>query len=258
MPTRYLKSGIRDSEAIDALSAEAETLFYRLLVTVDDFGRYDGRTMMIKAACFPIKESMTCEVVENLLAELQENSLIDLYVFEDKPYLQVQKWDNKPRAKDSKYPEFGENCIHLYASAKQSRTCTPLTETKTVTETVTETENRSTPHQRDVDGPCTKKAHGSDLSAGFEDFWSAYPKKVERKRAMEIWKRKRLHTRAPEITADVRDRAARDTGWHDGYVPNPTTYLNGERWTDEVRTKRQAPQQQETSAQRFMRMLKDA
>ena len=52
MPTRYLKPGIRDSELIDGLSAEAEVLFYRLLVTVDDFGRANARPSMVKAACF--------------------------------------------------------------------------------------------------------------------------------------------------------------------------------------------------------------
>ena len=56
MPTRYLKAGIRDSETIDRLSSAAEVLYYRLLVTVDDFGRYDARPAMLKAACFPIKE----------------------------------------------------------------------------------------------------------------------------------------------------------------------------------------------------------
>ena len=56
MPTRYLKPGIRDSESIEKLSHIAEILYYRLIVTVDDFGRptdvppsaYVGLTYMRK------------------------------------------------------------------------------------------------------------------------------------------------------------------------------------------------------------------
>ena len=59
MPTRYLKPGIRDSERIEAIaSPDAEILFYRLLVSVDDFGRTDARPLMVKfssarAVCAP-------------------------------------------------------------------------------------------------------------------------------------------------------------------------------------------------------------
>jgi hypothetical protein len=31
----------------------------------------------------------------------------------------------------------------------------------------------------------------------------------------------------------VRERQRRDQRWLDGYIPNPTTYLNQERWEDE-------------------------
>ena len=71
MPTRYLKPGIRDSEALERLSALAETMFYRLIVTVDDFGRADARPAMLKASCFPIKESMTpakCAAVSRVMS----------------------------------------------------------------------------------------------------------------------------------------------------------------------------------------------
>jgi hypothetical protein len=133
MPTRYLKSGIRDSEAIEKLSPLAENLYYRLLVTVDDFGRYDARPPMIKAACFPVKDSINAAKTEVLMKELAENNLIEIYMVEGKPYLQMCKWDNIPRAKESKYPAHEGTCIQLYADV-------PLTETETETKTKTKTE----------------------------------------------------------------------------------------------------------------------
>lgn len=104
MPTRYLKPGIRDSEAIDALSPMAETFFYRLIVTVDDFGRADARPAMLKSACYPIKEAVTAGQCEAMLAELHRAGLVLVYVVGGKPYLQLCKWDNAPRSQISKFP----------------------------------------------------------------------------------------------------------------------------------------------------------
>ena len=43
MPSRILKESICTSESLAYLSAEAEVLFYRLIVKADDFGLYYGR-----------------------------------------------------------------------------------------------------------------------------------------------------------------------------------------------------------------------
>ena len=139
MPTRYLKSGIRDSESIENLSPIAENLYYRLLVTVDDFGRYDARPAMIKAACFPIKDSINATKTEALLKELAQHGLIEIYVDQDKPFLQMTKWDNIPRAKESKYPSNLHDATQVYADVCNIHTDVPLTKTETETKTETKT-----------------------------------------------------------------------------------------------------------------------
>ena len=72
------------------------------------------------------------------------------------------------------------------------------------------------------------------LTARFEDFWKAYPKKRKKKTAKEIWRRKKLDRLADQLIADVGKRQAQDTQWKEGYIPDPTTYLNQERWEDEL------------------------
>ena len=138
MPTRYLKPGVRDSEAIDSLSSQAENLFYRLLVTVDDFGRFDARPAMVKASCFPIKDSMTINKCKDLIEELVNKNLISVYEVEGKNVLQMSKWDNVPRAKESKYPTNPYGCIQVHTSVNNLHTDAPVTETETVTKTVTD------------------------------------------------------------------------------------------------------------------------
>ena len=140
MPTRYLKPGVRDSEAIDRLSPLAETLFYRLLVTVDDFGRGDARPAMVKAQCYPIKESVTPSKCAQLLDELSKCGLIVVYQADGKTCLQMLKWDNKPRAAESMFPAPADTCIQTYADANIPRTVLPVTVTVTGTKTETKTE----------------------------------------------------------------------------------------------------------------------
>lgn len=138
MPIRLLKPGVRDSDAIESLSPLCEVLFYRLLVTVDDFGRYDARPAMIKSQCFPIKDAVTASVCTELLAELSRAGLVCIYEVNGKPYMQMLKWDNVPRAKESKFPPIDHACKHLYADASQPKANVTLTVTDTVTDTETE------------------------------------------------------------------------------------------------------------------------
>ena len=68
----------------------------------------------------------------------------------------------------------------------------------------------------------------------FNRFWNMYPRKVKKKKSLEIWKRQKLDRLADQIIADVKKRSAVDQRWINGYIPDPTTYMNGERWNDEI------------------------
>ena len=119
MPTRYLKESICTSENIDMLSPFAETIFYRLVVTCDDFGRFDARSKVLSARLFPLK-NVANEVIESALGELVKADLITVYIVNGKPYLQMNSWGRHQttRAKNSKYPSPDDsNCEHLSTSA---------------------------------------------------------------------------------------------------------------------------------------------
>lgn len=103
MPNRLLKEGIVDSTAIDNLSPEEEVFFYRLLVVSDDFGRMDARPQILKSRCFPLKDSIKSEKIENWLRSIVRQELAICYQVENKPYLQILKWEQRVRSKE-KYP----------------------------------------------------------------------------------------------------------------------------------------------------------
>ena len=98
-------------------------------------------------------------------------------------------------------------------------------ETEGETETETETNNRSAEKTPDR----------------FGEFWKAYPKKVKKQEASKKWKARKLDRLADQILADIQTRQKSDRRWVDGFVPDPTTYINGSRWEDEIDTSKPGP-----------------
>lgn len=83
----------------------------------------------------------------------------------------------------------------------------------------------------------------------FEEFWSVYPAKKNKKKAKEIWKRKKLNSKADELIADVINRTNNDQGWLDGFIPHATTYFNGARWNDEIKSNTRQPKKPTSTGQ---------
>lgn len=105
MPSRILKESITTNEQIDLLSPFEETFFYRLIVKTDDYGRYDGRPKILRAALFPLKE-VPLDDITNALNALQRVGLIKIYVVDGSPFIELTGWERNQsiRAKKSKYP----------------------------------------------------------------------------------------------------------------------------------------------------------
>lgn len=118
MPTRYLKESICSSDDIEKLSAFDETVFYRLIVNVDDYGRMDGRLPILRSKLFPLKDIRDAQI-EKALQALSSAELVERYTVCGKPFVRLTGWfkHQNPRAKESKYPgpEDAEEDLHTDA-----------------------------------------------------------------------------------------------------------------------------------------------
>lgn len=105
MPNRIIKESICTSEDIDSLTAFEETCFYRLMVTVDDFGRFDARPKILAARLYPLKD-ITPDDMSKTLGSLINAGLVTVYEADGKPYLHLTSWEKhqQTRAVKSKYP----------------------------------------------------------------------------------------------------------------------------------------------------------
>lgn len=69
----------------------------------------------------------------------------------------------------------------------------------------------------------------------FDEFWDCYPKKVAKKDAVKAWSK--ISNDAFAEIMESLEKWKRSSGWtKDGgqFIPNAATWLNGERWKDEV------------------------
>jgi hypothetical protein len=73
-----------------------------LLVVSDDFGRMDARPAILKSRCFPLKD-FKLEKIDGWLRSLVRQRLAIMYKVDEKPYLQILKWEQRVRSK-GKYP----------------------------------------------------------------------------------------------------------------------------------------------------------
>jgi hypothetical protein len=104
MPSRLLREGIIDSDAVNALSPRAEVFYRRLMSVVDDFGRFDGRPAVLRSRLYPLQLDSVREAdIPRWIAECEKAGLVRLYVVNSKQYLLFYNL-GAPRAKESKYP----------------------------------------------------------------------------------------------------------------------------------------------------------
>lgn len=74
----------------------------------------------------------------------------------------------------------------------------------------------------------------SELSL-FDYFWSIYPRKQKKIDARKIWERKKYDKIATIICKNIQVRIYNEwKGTDKKFIPLPSSYLNGERWKDEI------------------------
>ena len=220
MPNRILKESICTSDSIDQLSAFEETVFYRLIVNCDDFGRFDGRPKIIASKLFPLKDIRTNQI-ESALRALTSAELVILYEVDGKPFLQMKTWDRHQqiRAKKSKYPAPESGNITSASICNQM-----ISDDSTCPRNPIQSESESN----------TKD--NVRVNRNFEKFWVIYPKKVGKGAAEKAFDRIHVTDDLMNVMIDAIAKAKQSAQWQEEngrFIPNPATWLNQGRWDDE-------------------------
>jgi len=73
-----------------------------------------------------------------------------------------------------------------------------------------------------------------DKNIHFDEFWSLYPKKVEKKKAKAVFEKLNPDEELFNTIISALKKQKESDQWQRGFIPNPTTWLNGERWNDDI------------------------
>jgi hypothetical protein len=84
----------------------------------------------------------------------------------------------------------------------------------------------------------TRLEKPAKVSAHFEAFWAAYPRKVDKAGCLRKWTANGLDKVGEQIIAHVKAKATTHDWQKDGcrFVPMPATYLNQRRWEEQIGT----------------------
>lgn len=104
MPSRIIREGWVESERINLLDAASECFFIRLLLRADDYGRYHANPTLLKSNLFPLREDVRSTDIPRLLAACEKAGLVRCYEVAGKRYVEVPRFDQRTRAKNSKFP----------------------------------------------------------------------------------------------------------------------------------------------------------
>ena len=131
MPNRVIREGFIDSESVNALSESAEVFYHRLMLIVDDYGRYEADPLMLMSKLFWRQpERWSAEKIKHALHECStcgadDTHLISVYRVGKKLYLQINNFRQVLRAKHEKYPGPEKGVIERLADAEHMQsTCT--------------------------------------------------------------------------------------------------------------------------------------
>lgn len=86
-----------------------------------------------------------------------------------------------------------------------------------------------------ADGTKKKDDSGNKTDSLFDTFWQEYPKKVAKKEARRVFARIHPDLELTQTMIRAVQAQSESRQWQDPkFIPNPSTWLNQERWNDEM------------------------
>lgn len=211
------------SEQVAKLSVGARLLYIGLITLGDDDGRLKGSPALLRSQLFPYDDQVKVSDVEKWLKEIEVQKLIIGYCVEEGCFYYHPKWEmyqhiREDRRKESNIPaptfDFPDMSTGGQPSGNQKAT--------------------KRPHSI-VKDSIVKDSIDKDVA--FAAFWEKYPRKVSKKAAYKAWQKIKLDDALIVRIMSALSSAMKSEQWVKDagrYIPHAATWLNGERWEDEM------------------------
>lgn len=241
--TRNIKPGFFMNDKLAEIEPLGRILFAGLWTIADREGRLEDRPKKIKAAILPYDN---CDI-NKLLQELHDKDFIVRYEIEGEQYIAIPNWKKhqNPHIKEpestipepeSTIPEPYKHNTSTIQKQDEHRTSPAdslnlIPESKHMPADAVDTDD----HDEKPNGAQSLTGKGQKTSAEklgytseFEMFWLVYPRKIAKKRAFELWKR-RTKKESPENLISAAENYAKECvrkGTELDYIKHPSTFLS--------------------------------
>lgn len=242
---RNIKPGFFTNDELVQIEPLGRLLFIGLWTMADREGRLEDRPLKIKLSVLPGDD---CSVVE-LLDALERGGFIRRYRFDVTRYIQIVNWHKHQNPHIKEAPSDIPPPPHETSpEPEQVKTEASIEQAPDKHDASTVLEPDS-PRINPADSgflipdsgflikPSAKKSPRASGDDAFDTFWTQYPRKQNKPAALKAW---RKLAPSPELVDEILAAVALQRGsddWtRDGgrFIPHASTWLNGQRWADEV------------------------
>lgn len=230
---RMIDKKISVSEQVANLAIEAQLIFTWAIVHADDLGLLPRSERTLRAMVVPMLD-ITAKAFGNHLEAIVSQGLMEEFTYQKEKFYRVINFKDHQTLKKDRQP--------------QTLLKIPLNSNPKITWENVEAIMEGKDFQlEDTDFHLDSEVKRSEVKrrediytlTSFEEFWKEYPNKKAKKKAEGIWKRIKPTEELFKVIMAGLSKAKQSAQWRkDGgqYIPHPTTWLNQERWTDEVST----------------------
>lgn len=230
MRIRSIRPEFWRSDDIDALDWSTRLLFIGLWSYVDDNGVGVDKISSIVADLFAADLEAnprdTLATVSRGLQTLSAAGLITRYTVSKKHFLHINTWDTHQRIDrpaKSRYP------LPTCDDAEIARPSRDPRDTPSTGEG-----EKGRRGEGNTPAPATPSRETEPDR--FAEFWGHYPKKKDRGHAHKAWKAATKDTDPQEIINGLLSQLPALTSGDPKFIPYGATWLNGQRWDDEITT----------------------
>lgn len=226
--SRNIKPGFFTNDMLAELPALTRLFFIGLWTLVDRDGRIEDRPKKLKAECMPY-DDMDADAA---LDALEKSGFILRYVSGGTRCIQVMNWAKHQN------PHIKEQPSSIPAPDKSGASPVQTPDEELPLPEVARLIPDSLPLIPDSSvNPPTPRKRGSAGADGFDEFWSAYPRKTAKPAALKAFCKL---APSAELLDDLLQAIARQKSWpawckdEGQFIPHPATWINGRRWEDQA------------------------
>ena len=220
---RMISRSISTSTKLSKVSDFSALLFSWLQPHCDDGGNMDADPIVVRGLVVPMR-IQTVEDVSAAIKELENVQLVTTYEVKGTPYLHVEQFEKHQTLRGDR-PDF------RYPANPVATKGLPGGNQPTTSGYRNRTERNRTERNR------TKMSDGEKVS--FDSFWESYPRKVGKMSAARSWTNLHVTRELQSKIMIALEDHKKSKQWQkdDGqFIPHPATWLNQERWTDDLRS----------------------